>query len=929
MLVAAAFASADAVARGGGNLAPNPGFEEPLTKPDFRWAAYARCTVERTDETACEGAYSVCIRCAGPEQLHHGSAGGLVPVKTNTVYTISCRVKTENASAKLGVRFFNGDKKAFGGDAMPQAAQGVCDWTWEGITVNSGNACFFSPYFMVCGRGGTAWFDDYRIVEGRGTNRVNLLPNSSFNKCTTPGYPDFWSVMPQNVLDVPDWETGNYYGVSGNETSPVIGTKVVFLRSPGAKGLMAYQVKLLAGQPYFFSAYMKADRDDFEVSLSGEKFRVSREWKRYSFSRGCAERLPPHLIFGTAGAAGTLFIAAPMIEASETLDEWTPSSVESDAHWLPAKVDRLEENTACLDTTAWRKPGEATLPSPPSPAAGAAIKFLSPRIVGQTFFTALAFDKPETNAYVAELTFKGVSVKKAVKPAAARIPLMFELPSPPGPDDEVALRVVLEGDGKEQAVFRRRVMHLTAKDPSAELQILAEYNWYPENTRRAAVKVSSFLSGPHRVTVSLDGAEVKVLDFPGAGVRTFWLKVKKLSGPRHRLLAEAKSDGQVASYAEDDLRLLPAVKGSTTRVNRFTRVLEKDGEPLLPILFHPIAHRPLKAWTLPMLKRDGYNGLCPILPMGRVARSMEATDKLLQDAAANQLAVLVWMNGYNKAGAPYTNMVELLDDQREMGSAFAEYPGIIGCYLTDEPSPGTWEGVYKFKESDLLRMAEVSRSVDPHRPTTVNYFASGYTPGRPAYGGFAAMDFMSFDSYPHLDHGCRPVDPMEDFMRDTLKYNDSMGPIGYPVFCWLESYGYGDAYRLPTPDEVENMVWTALIGGTRGLQYFIDYPASVPLIKRMRAVHGKVRAVTPVLVDPRTESVTVHEGYVHAAAYRLKGKTCVIVANTAALRRGLLKIPGVGDLSLAPLQSGVYRLEGKRLEEIKEQQDLPCVAVAP
>jgi len=889
------------------NLLANPGFEEPLGKA-FHWSGFLNETgqMERVSDVSCEGRHS--LKIFGKDPLFQSSSRAYAPVKTNTVYTLSCRIRTENAVARVGGLRLDADGRQMGNNNYwPPSVSGTRDWTRVQLTFNTGETRFIRPIVGVYGKRGAAWFDDFQLREGASPDRVNLLRNSSFRKCATPGYPDFWGLSQSDVMNVRDWEDGHYFGVTDKEVSPVDGAAVLALRAPGARTVSAMDFAVAEDVPLLFSAYLKADREGQEAVLNGTAFKLTRAWRR------CAVRCVPRssrtrVWIGNRSETGTLFVAAPLLEPGAVTNDWCPSVIESDPLWAPAKPEAVASNTADLDLTRLVKADELFPEAAPADEAKP-VRLASPRIIGGRFFALAVFAQPDGAAYVAELKANGRTWEQPVTANAGRVPLTFaDLPTL-APDAEVTLRVLDPMKEKAVAVLERRAMHLADRDPAAELQVFTEFNWYPAGQGKAEVRVVSLIGTPHSVTVALDGNQVRTLDFPGAGIQTFATPIRETEGTQ-RLVAEARAEGQVWAYAQDTVRVFAPVAHSATRVNRFMRTVEMGGAPVLPLLFHPIASRMTPDWIYPVLKKDGYTGIEIIMPPEVKDRSQAQVSRILDDCTANGMIALTRLNLRDlRTGKAFREWDALEAQVRETVSTVSRYANVLGYYLIDEPSQTHWEGEAGFKESDLARMAAAARSIDPRRPTGINYTEGGFTPGRPAYGGFASMDFMIYDCYPFLDGGMQKIDPMEHFARIAVRFNQGVAPIGMPVVCWLQTYGYGDASRQPTPDEFENMVCTSLIHGTRVLVYFIDYPVSIPLIRRIREVQNKVAAIAPFLLDPRARCAKVSRGNIHAAVYELAGETLVIAANTSDHCAGTLTFGGkAAVLPLAPNRSGFYRV---------------------
>ena len=141
---------------------------------------------------------------------------------------------------------------------------------------------------------GSAWIDQVylREIPTEPVSR-NMLPNSSFEVATLPGYPDRWgSLMSQNSV-TPQTLTGNKNALFAQDDSTAVDGKYS-LRVKGFHQISSwgprfgkFVVQLDLDQTYVFSIYMKADREDMEVwmMLRGPnqwtKVKVGKQWKRY------------------------------------------------------------------------------------------------------------------------------------------------------------------------------------------------------------------------------------------------------------------------------------------------------------------------------------------------------------------------------------------------------------------------------------------------------------------------------------------------------------------------------------------------------------------------------------------------------------------------------------------------------------------------
>lgn len=219
----------------------------------------------------------------------------------------------------------------------------------------------------------------------------NLLRNSHFWFRTNGEVPDWWGTNAPEL--VREW-TGC---VSVEDSSPIQGTRALRLFNPQAGTALRWQsfaYVLPSGKPYTFSVYLRSERPDFPVTLGiGYDRRTTvlaqPVWRRFAFTatpqRGhwARGRL---IVTVTIEQAGTIWLAAPQLEAGESPSDYTPlyagdvllppraqplrAIVECDAYATESQFRLWCESNLSVPVTVrcrlgdnWLKPmGDATLP---------------------------------------------------------------------------------------------------------------------------------------------------------------------------------------------------------------------------------------------------------------------------------------------------------------------------------------------------------------------------------------------------------------------------------------------------------------------------------------------------------------------------------------------------------------------------------------
>ncbi len=176
------------------------------------------------------------------------------------------------------------------------------------------------------------------------TTPRNLLRNSHFLFATNGEIPDWWGTgVPERIRE---WKGC----LSLEDKAPILGVRALRLFNPQdgtTFQLQSYAYALPAGKPYTFSIYLRAEQDNFPVTLrigydQSTVVRASTEWKRFVFTatpqRGhwAQGRLIVSLSFSQAG---TLWLAAPQLEEGEGASDYTPL-YRDDAFVLPSSAFR-------------------------------------------------------------------------------------------------------------------------------------------------------------------------------------------------------------------------------------------------------------------------------------------------------------------------------------------------------------------------------------------------------------------------------------------------------------------------------------------------------------------------------------------------------------------------------------------------------------
>lgn len=214
-------------------------------------------------------------------------------------------------------------------------------------------------------------------ITGAGqTPSPNLLRNTSFRQCTTPGLPDYWGSLriAQRWNDV--WSPKLY---TTDADSPVPGTQGLRITVPEGKGgleVISFSHWLPWRREYTLSCYLKADTAGHKASMYiGSQFpskpenrvlkklEVGTEWQRYTISGivkqghwfgGIWSFMTVALI---SNQSGTLWIAAPQLEFGSAASPYRPADADAGRFALPEirslHADRPPRIDGSLDDACW------------------------------------------------------------------------------------------------------------------------------------------------------------------------------------------------------------------------------------------------------------------------------------------------------------------------------------------------------------------------------------------------------------------------------------------------------------------------------------------------------------------------------------------------------------------------------------------------
>jgi hypothetical protein len=177
---------------------------------------------------------------------------------------------------------------------------------------------------------------------------------------------------------------------------------------------------------------------------------------------------------------------------------------------------------------------------------------------------------------------------------------------------------------------------------------------------------------------------------------------------------------------------------------------------------------------------------------------------------------------------------------------------------------------------DVAAVYDSVKSADPGRVTMVSCSYSE------SCGPFLRYtDVAGSQSYPI---------PVEELLSTTLvlnKIRDDSIQTNTPIWATLQAFAWEDS-RPPTPTEIRNMTYQALIAGARGILYYTymdqywDIEAYPEVFEATVELVPEIERLEPMLLEGERTELPTESPYLRAAMWSYGPYVYVIVANTSS-----------------------------------------------
>ena len=283
------------------------------------------------------------------------------------------------------------------------------------------------------------------------------------------------------------------------------------------------------------------------------------------------------------------------------------------------------------------------------------------------------------------------------------------------------------------------------------------------------------------------GIDVPIADMP---VGNYTCLVEAVEGSTKQAIATAKLTKLRASPLE-------------VRINNLRRSISINDKP-----FHIIGMG-VGSWKIPAdwyfkgLVAHGINTVFYTRPPNTHGEyDVRDVEAFVSGAKRHGLKAII---GLPLAGAKMADWRQRLAGFSKLITSLKDNPTVIGWYPVDEPAAHTWQ------DNELIEIYNTIKKADPYRLVFVNWAYDGVPSGvgQEPRGTLGSSDIYSTDYYPFAGQRRN----MDGFTTNAVRTLETSRIHRKVAHSWIQIYGGMDAWREPTSDELNYMVYVNLTYG--------------------------------------------------------------------------------------------------------------------
>ena len=208
-------------------------------------------------------------------------------------------------------------------------------------------------------------------------------------------------------------------------------------------------------------------------------------------------------------------------------------------------------------------------------------------------------------------------------------------------------------------------------------------------------------------------------------------------------------------------------------------------------------------------------------------------------------------------------------------AAVKDHPALLAYAIADDVDDGNY-----YTPERVTWVNQLVKQVDRQHPT----YISGYRPDRIA-DFMASADIVAMQSYP-IGKSKADLASIGHVNVALAQTQHAAQPFKRSIMANLQSFAWPDR-RSPTPDEVRNMTYQALVNNVRGIIYYTyddgfwrieQHPA---LLQAVQGLAPEINYLAPALLNGVYTPIESGNPHILAAQWLYDQSRYVIVVNTA------------------------------------------------
>jgi hypothetical protein len=288
-------------------------------------------------------------------------------------------------------------------------------------------------------------------------------------------------------------------------------------------------------------------------------------------------------------------------------------------------------------------------------------------------------------------------------------------------------------------------------------------------------------------------------------------------------------------------------------------VVLKNDRPFFPIGFYHVSWNVTPAEQLKHLKEIAAAGF-----------------NLIHASATDLQSYATFLHEANALGVSVIS--EHHFDPLTFVQRFKDEPAVLAWNLADDVDNG------KRSPAQVRTLHRQVRAADPNHPT----YISGYSKGLQQFTQCA--DILGRQSYPIRRHTTAELSSVSSDMTEISSVLVGQPPrtlfANLQIFPWALAKP-GQQGDVPTPLEVRNMTYQALLGGAKGILYYTYYdealylPEHAALWKELKALNQELKSLSPWFLEGRYQPLKFTQPTLKGGVWLLKQRALLIVVNTS------------------------------------------------